>query len=70
MDDSERDTIRVRLQRTSEAARSSAATAKDAREARNAVIWEADAAGFSLVEMAKWSGYNVSTVHAIVLTPH
>ena len=70
MDETERDTMRVRLQRTADAARSTAAQAKDTRETRNEVIWEADAAGYTYTEISRWTGYGVSTVRAIILLPH
>jgi len=70
VDDSERDTYRVRLRRISDAYRSARTTAADAMTARDEAFWEAEAAGFNATDIARASGTALSTVQRVLVTPH
>lgn len=56
-----------RIAATSAGARRSAALAKDDREARDLTLYEADAAGWPLREIARLSGLSVGYVSRIVV---
>lgn len=59
--------ISVRLKRLADAARASQQAAEDDREARNTAIGEADAAGWPLREISRWTGMSPSHVQRIVI---
>jgi hypothetical protein len=61
---------RDRLERLADRARASEDAAKDDRAARDTAIWEADADGAGLRELAKIARLSVTQVQRIVLTEH